>query len=149
MDAGQRAGILAEAKAWRGTPFLHMGRTIKGTDCGGMIWALHEHRVKGWAPYPEWYPEDWALHVEHVDVLYKFLKPYFNAVTFPQAGDVVLFHFGRAYSHAAILTERKTYIHAWGRKGAVIEVHAGFWRLPNGKPRPRINLSVKDELWQS
>jgi cell wall-associated NlpC family hydrolase len=151
MDAGTRQSILTEARTWIGTPYHHKGR-VKGVgvDCGGILYELFKDRIKGFRDFPDFYPEDWAMHKENINIYVEFLEPYFDEVMIPEVATIAVFQFGRAFSHGTLFTDRQTFIHAWGRtgKGTVMETPRQFFH-DNGKHRPVRYFDVKAELWQS
>lgn len=129
MDTETRAGILADARSWIGTPYHHKGR-VKGVgvDCGGLIYELFSPHLP-LAPFPSDYPQDWALHQDN-ELYLAFIKDHVREVArLPDFG-LVMFQYGRCFSHAGLITERKTVIHAWGRtkEGRVMDSQLGFFR---------------------
>lgn len=103
--AAERRAVLAEARTWLETPFHH-GSRLKGVgvDCAQLLIAVYH--AAGVTPLidPGYYAQDWFRHERReriVEILERFMIP----VSTPQAGDVVLFRYGRALSHAAIVTE--------------------------------------------
>ncbi len=114
MDTATRTGILAEARSWIGTPYHHKGR-LKGVgvDCGGLIYELFAPHLP-LRPFPSDYPQDWSLHKG--DELYlDFIQDHVKEVQAPSVCGLVMFQFGRCFSHAGLVTESNTVIHAWGR----------------------------------
>lgn len=124
-----RDWVVAEARSWKGTPYVHKGR-VKGVgvDCGGIIHTIFNQLVP-LAPFPRDYPQDWAMHKEGNELYLSFIMPYVEEVPSPVKGGIALWHFGRNYSHGAICTERGTFIHAYGRNdfGKVIESAPSFF----------------------
>lgn len=115
--ARERAAVVAEAQTWLETPFHHASRMKGvGVDCAQLLIAVY-HAV-GVTPIvdPGYYPHDWFRHENReriVEILEQFMVP----VETPHAGDVALFRYGRALSHAAIVTEWPTLIHTYrGRR---------------------------------
>lgn len=101
-------------KEWEGTPFRH--RTcVKGLGCdcihfvGGV---LHEVGVFNFKPkqmLPEYAP-DWHMHNTR-DLLYEGVLKNLNVerVTSPQTGDILLYFFGQAASHAGLYIDGYVY----------------------------------------
>lgn len=123
MDhTGWRERIVAEARTWKGTPYVP-GARIKGVgaDCGGIVYQTFNPEFGPFPPFPT-LPPDWALHHDTEHYL-DFIMPFVQQVEKPLPGDLSLFHLGQAYAHAAILLDNSRYIHAWGRlrEGCVIE----------------------------
>lgn len=132
-----RNEVIAEARTWKGTPYQHRGR-VKGVgvDCGGLLYCVYSPYTQ-LKPFPKGYAQDWALHQDK-EIYLDYIKPYTVEVSTPRIGGMALFKVGRCWSHAAIVTEKRTFIHAWGRtqEGCVIESRIGFFRIGNGgKPR--------------
>ena len=99
-------------------------------------------------PFPKDYPPDWALHREN-EIYLSFIAPYVNEVSGPRIGGLAMFKVGRNFSHGAICTDKRTFIHAWGRNqaGGVIESRIGFFTIGNeGKPR-EVKYYDLDEKW--
>ena len=120
--------VIAEARTWIGTPYQHKGR-VKGVgvDCGGLLYQVYNPFVR-MRPFPKNYAPDWSLHREN-EIYLDFIRPYTVEVGAPVPGGMALFKVGRNWSHAAILSEKKTYIHSWGRNqhGGVVESQIGFF----------------------
>jgi NlpC/P60 family putative phage cell wall peptidase len=142
MDAEERKRILIEARKWIGTPYHHKGRVLgAGVDCGGLIYEVYK-KFLPLKPFPTNYAADWALH--RGDELYlDFIAEYVLERPVAQSADIVLFQYGRCFSHAGIITESNTVVHAWGRTG-----HGNVQESPfrffsdQGKPRKRKFFTV-------
>ena len=120
MNIGTREAAIAEARTWLGTPYHHRAR-IKGAgvDC---LLLLHEVYVRagvfeavGIDPQtiviPE-YPADIMLHRSEETYL-EGIRQYAAEVAVPEPGNIALWKFGRIYSHAAIIVDWPTVIHAY------------------------------------
>ena len=113
-EAEARADIVAEARTWLRTPYHHRA-LVKGVgvDCAQLpigVWSgagLIESFDTGD------YPSDWHLHRQEERYL-GFVLRYAGEIEAREAqpGDLVLFKFGRAYSHGAILIGPGVAIHA-------------------------------------
>jgi NlpC/P60 family putative phage cell wall peptidase len=121
-EPAERARVVAEARAWLGTPYHHRAR-VKGVgvDCAQLpigVWSavgLIEAFDTGE------YPADWHLHHQeerYMTSVLRFADPINEADA--QAGDLVLFKFGRAFSHGAILVAPGQVIHAVRKDGGVV-----------------------------
>lgn len=114
-EARERRMVVNEALTWLGTPYHHQGRVKgAGTDCA-MILCEVFHDV-GLLPRiePEYYPPDWHLHrseERYLNEVVKYLQPCNYLIG--QPGDIVLYRYGRCVSHAAIVVEWPTIIHAY------------------------------------
>ncbi|MBC2668759.1 C40 family peptidase [Novosphingobium piscinae] len=119
-EAEARAAIVAEAMSWIDTPYHHHAR-IKGVgvDCAQLPAAVY-HAV-GLIPdlQPEYSPQ-WMLHRDEEQYL-AWVRPHAREIERDQLepGDLVMWKFGRTYSHSAIVIERPTIIHAVNRAGRV------------------------------
>jgi cell wall-associated NlpC family hydrolase len=120
-EAEIRAAIVAEALSWEGTPYAARAR-IKGlgVDCA-MLPAVVYHAV-GLIPelVPD-YTQDWMMHRDE-ELFLSYITPYAREITAAQAapGDLVIWRFGRTYSHSAIVIDLPVVLHAVIRGGAVV-----------------------------
>jgi len=140
-EAAERAAVVASARDWIGTPYHHAadvkGRN-GGVDCGMLIVRIYVDLglVEPFDPRP--YTRDWMLHRDEERYL-RFVLARSGEVAEPGQGDVILFRFGRCFSHGGIVTIAKplTIVHAFAPVGAVIEeeVERGELgpRLPQAK----------------
>ncbi|MGB6536640.1 MAG: hypothetical protein WBF58_11840 [Xanthobacteraceae bacterium] len=119
----QRAVVVAEARSWIGTPY-HNCADVKGAgvDCGMLIVRVFVDTglVAPFDPRP--YPADWHLHRSEEKYL-GFIFERCAEVQAPGPGDVVVFRFGRCYSHGGIVTIAAplTALHAYHPARRVIE----------------------------
>ncbi len=126
-EAAQRATIVAEARSWIGTPY-HNCADIKGVgvDCGMLLVRVFVD--SGLCPpfEPRPYPADWHLHRSEERYL-GFVFDHACEVEAPAPGDVVVFRFGRCYSHGGIVTNAKplTIVHAYMPARRVVEEDVG------------------------
>ncbi len=114
-----RDRIVAEARTWLGTPFVHQAMVKgAGVGCGTLLIAVYG--ALGF-PVPTvkelgHFPHDWHLHTReerYLNILSKFAHP----VEIPEKGDMVLFQIGRVFAHSALIVTWPTeVIHVmWGR----------------------------------
>ena len=110
----RRAAVVVEALTWLGTPYRHMGR-IKGvgTDCAML--PAEVYAAVGVIP-PQaiaYYPLDWHLHQGAPLYLDRVLM-HAREITVDQIqpGDLVLWKYGRAWAHGAIVISWPDCIHA-------------------------------------
>ena len=121
-QAEQRAIVVAEAKDWLMTPYHHRAK-LKGVgvDCAQLVLGVFE--CAGLVPKMDTgeYPRDWHMHRE-AERYIAIISTLAGEITEEQAapGDVVLFRFGRTFSHGAIITDYPQAIHANLRDGAVV-----------------------------
>ena len=107
--------VITIAESWIGTPYHHMG-TVRGAgcDCATLLWCVYS-QAQGiqLEPIP-YYPIDWHMHRSQ-EIYMTFVRKY--AVELcptddPKPADIMLFQYGRAYSHGAIVVDWPTIIHA-------------------------------------
>jgi len=119
-EKSEREAVVTEAKTWLHTPY-HNSARIKGVgvDCGQILLGVFENC--GLIEHAETgnYPQDWAMH--HDEPLYfDWVKKYTKQVDRePLPGDILLYHFGRAPSHAAIVIDYPMVIHSYVQVGVV------------------------------
>lgn len=119
-EAEARAAVVAEARTWIGTPYHHAA-SLKGVgvDCGQMPMAVYH--AAGLVPKIEVdeYSQDWNLHRDeerYLNVVTRFAREV-PGPTGP--GDLVLYQWGRCYSHGAIIESWPRIIHALSYTGCV------------------------------
>lgn len=124
----ERQRVIDEARTWLGTPWVHMGRTKNdgkkqgGVDCGMFLIEVF-HRC-GFIENidPGYYPKDWSYH-KHGEMYLNLVAKKGRPITKEelQPGDVILYKFGRVYSHGAIVLDFPTIIHSYIEYGGVTE----------------------------
>ena len=128
LSTSERMIILREsvgeiARSWIGTPYHHMGR-IKGVGVDCAMFPIEVYREAGLigdvvVPF---YPPDWHLH--RSDEIYlrivQKLASELRSFEAPQPGDFVLYHFGRTWSHGAIVLEWPLIVHAVVQHGVIL-----------------------------
>jgi NlpC/P60 family putative phage cell wall peptidase len=131
MSGLARASIVAEARRWIGTPYLHQASCVHvGCDCLGLVRGVWRALV---GPEPEEtppYSPDWA-EAQGEETLSLAAHRHFTRVdaTAFGAGDVLLFRFrdvGPA-KHLGIATSATHMVHAHGG-ACVAEAAIGVWR---------------------
>jgi NlpC/P60 family putative phage cell wall peptidase len=125
----QRAAVASQALAWVGTPYHAQARVLGvGVDCVHLLCAVYEAAGVRDHIEPDAYARDWHLH--HSAELYMqglfrhaHLRP---AGALPGLGDVLLFRFGRTFSHAGIVVDgvgqgadELTLVHAFHQRGVI------------------------------
>lgn len=117
-----RAAVVTEAIAWLGTPYHHRAR-LKGVgvDCAQLVLGVYAGVGLIEAFDTGDYPPDWHLHRdgERYLTVVQSLAVEIDPADI-QPGDVLLFKFGRAFSHGAIVTAWPQVVHANRKDGAVI-----------------------------
>jgi cell wall-associated NlpC family hydrolase len=118
----QRQMVVAEAKSWIGTPF-HWHARLKGIgiDCGTFlieVWercGLMEHFE------PPFYSVDFNLH--RSEEWYKAIIEQYCVLVEgrdPLPGDIVLYKFGRCFSHGTIVCDWPHIISADIQRGVIL-----------------------------
>lgn len=120
-----RAAVVAEARSWIGTPY-HLGADVKGAGVDCAMILVRVFCDLGLVPRfdPRPYSNDWHLHRSD-EVYLRLLLERAHEVTRCEAepGDVVLFRYGRCFSHGGIVTQAEpfTMIHALASARVVLE----------------------------
>lgn len=117
-----RETVIAEARTWLGTPYHHHAR-IKGVgvDCAQLLCAVFE--ACGMVPHvdPGFYAVDWHLHHSEEQFI-AWLDKFGTEVTDGSEalpGDVVIWKYGRCFSHGSIYTGNGFFIHSYLRLGVI------------------------------
>ncbi|MDR3407932.1 MAG: hypothetical protein P4L68_05490 [Methylovirgula sp.] len=122
-ETEERAAVVAEARRWIGTPY-HNCADLRGVgvDCGMLIVRVFVDTGLC-APFdPRPYPPDWHLHRSDERYL-GFVFDRCAEVEEPRPGDILVFRYGRCYSHGGIVTAATplSIVHAFWPAGIVIE----------------------------
>jgi NlpC/P60 family putative phage cell wall peptidase len=118
-----RTAIVTEARSWIGTPYHHMA-DVKGVGCDCAMLLVRVYvdlkLVEPFDPRP--YTRDWHLHRSEERYL-SFLLARAREVAAPLPGDVVLFRYGRCFSHGGVVTLARplTIVHAFFPAHVVLE----------------------------
>lgn len=111
-----RAEIVAIARGWIGTPYHHQAseRGV-GTDCLGLVRGVWREIFRCDAELPPPYSRDWAEASGEetlLDAAARHLVPVEPVAA--RAGDVLVFRLraGLVAKHTAIMTSRRTFLHA-------------------------------------
>jgi cell wall-associated NlpC family hydrolase len=121
MTPEQRQAVVEEAKTWLRTRYHHHA-DVKGhgVDCAMILSRVYSNA--GIVPFidPRPYPTDWMMHRDEERYLQQML-PYAEEVfTAPQPGDILLFRYGRTFSHSAIVIDFPLVIHAHAQERMVV-----------------------------
>lgn len=128
--SGMRERIVAEARAWIGTPYAHQASLRgAGADCLGLVRGVWRAVVGGEPEHPPAYTPDWAEALGE-ETLLAAARRHLREVAIGEAraGDVLLFRMGLGApaKHAAIVSATDRIVHAyWGR--AVCETRLVPW----------------------
>lgn len=113
--------VIKEANSWVGTPYHHHGR-LKGVgvDCAMLLAEVFERA--GVVPHvdPGVYPPQFGMHRSEEQFI-GFVERYGQEVMFPTPGGVVLFKYGRCFSHGGIVVENDLFVHAVLKAGMVLK----------------------------
>lgn len=141
-----RDAVVAEARSWLGTPYHHQAM-LKGVgvDCAMILVGVYV--AAGVIPAtvdPRPYAPDWHMH-RNEETYLGWLREYADQVDRderPDVTDVVLWRYGRTFSHSGIVIDRDEglFVHAFRDAGEVV-----LGRLSDGEfmRRPRIVFRVR------
>jgi NlpC/P60 family putative phage cell wall peptidase len=119
----ERATVVAEARSWLGTPYHHSADVKRaGVDCGMLLVRVFVDTGLC-APFdPRPYAPDWMLHRDEERYL-GFVFDRTKEIENPLPGDVMVFRYGRCYSHGGIVTSIHPLkiVHAYHPARAVVE----------------------------
>lgn len=123
LSIKQREHIVEVAESWYHTPYRgHSCLKGAGTDCGQLIKGVFMeagHQPADGVPTPKDYSLQISQHqrsTEYMDTLGKYFREIPESEVLP--GDIVLYKFGLAYAHAAIIKHWPDHvIHAVQRDG--------------------------------
>lgn len=144
----ERREVVRIAHEWIGTPYRHSGR-IKGknggADCLTLLAEIFAEAGLIEKPQIPYYPQDWHLHRAEERYMRGLLQYAHEIEAHPQPGDIVLWKFGRCYSHGAIVVEWPIVIHAYLGRACTLEdasratwlTHIGENTADKGKPREK------------
>jgi NlpC/P60 family putative phage cell wall peptidase len=119
-----RGQLLTEAVSWAGTPYhTHAALKHVGADCIGFIIGVAKNAGLLDQGYdPGYYSADWHLH-QHEERLVREVEAFGClpcALEDRQAGDLLLFQFGRVCAHSALCLGGELIIHAVRDFGKVV-----------------------------
>lgn len=140
-ETEQRERVVAEARSWLGTPYRNCADIKRvGVDCGMLIVRVFVDTGLC-APFdPRPYTPDWHLHRSEERYL-GFVFDRCSEVSEPQPGDVIVYKYGRCYSHGGIVTRSNplTIVHALLSAHRVVEEEVAHSdELLDPKRAPRI-----------
>ena len=113
MEVEERARVIKIAKEWERTPYRHMGR-VKGSGADCIMLLAEVFHEAGLIPKLQipFYPQDW-MHHRNAEKIFNGMLEFTREIPGdPQPGDLVIFRYGRCFSHAAIVLDWPTVIHA-------------------------------------
>jgi cell wall-associated NlpC family hydrolase len=140
-EAVARQKVIAEANTWLGTPFRDQS-DVKGAgvDCAMLLVRCFTDTgiVPAFDPRP--YAPQWHLHHSEEKFLGIIGTIGQEVERGPIPGDVIVYRFGRCFSHGALVINDDRLIHAWYLEGRVTiaPLHdIALCRLKNARARPR------------
>ena len=127
-----RKSIVACARRWIGTPYLHQASTFQqGTDCLGLVRGVWRDVV---GEEPETilpYSRDWG-EASQTEFMLSAASRWFDRINRDDAapGDLVLFQWHRSSvtKHAGILSGEDRFIHAYEKAGVIESRLNAFWK---------------------
>ena len=122
MTPEKRNEIIRAAREWLGTPYHHRARVKKaGADCAMFPLAVYQECGVIPADFrPPAYQMQWHLH-RGEEMYLETIAPYVNEkASTPLPADFVIFKFGRAFSHGAIVVEWPLIIHSYIPHGVLL-----------------------------
>ena len=127
-----RDKVVQEALTWLGTPY-HSHARIKGVgvDCAQLPVAVYVAcgLIDTFNPN---YDAQWHMHRDE-ELYLDFVKPHAKEIDPKdvQAGDFLIWRFGRTYSHGAIVINPPRIIHAYIDVGVTIDNYFEHSELAN------------------
>ena len=119
----ERARVVAAARAWIGTPYHPCADLLAvGVDCGMLLVRVFVDSGLCQPFDPRPYASDWHLHGGEERYL-GFVFDRCHERTAAEAGDVIVFRYGRCYAHGGVVTAAAplTIVHAFSPAGCVLE----------------------------
>jgi cell wall-associated NlpC family hydrolase len=117
-----RQAVIDESLTWLKTPWRHAA-AVKGAgvDCGRIVIEIYANcgLIARFTPDP--YPQDFAIHSNEERFLAN-IERYACRVDKPLQGDIAVWKFGRCFSHAAIVVDYPTIIHAKIDEGVLLDL---------------------------
>jgi cell wall-associated NlpC family hydrolase len=114
--------VVSIARDWLGTPYHHHARIRGvGVDCVQLLLAVYP--LAGVCDMIDTgtYDQQWHLHQDGEMYRDRLLIAGWRMIDVPALGDIALYRFGRAYSHAGIVsTDAGDVIHAYAGRGVII-----------------------------
>jgi cell wall-associated NlpC family hydrolase len=117
-----RQAIIDEAMTWLTTPWRHAS-AVKGAgvDCGRLLIEVYAAVGLIERFVPDAYPQDFALHCSDERFIAN-IERYAVRVDNAEQGDVAVWKYGRCFSHAAIVVDYPTIIHAKIDEGVLLDL---------------------------
>ncbi|HLG86264.1 MAG TPA: NlpC/P60 family protein [Alphaproteobacteria bacterium] len=121
-EAEGRMAVVRAARSWIGTPYHHAAR-VKGVgvDCAMLLAAAYEEAGLVSPIAFERYSPGWMLHRDAERLLAVIETRTWPAQEPGAPGDLLVYRFGRAFAHGAIVVEWPVIIHAVQRAGVILD----------------------------
>ena len=120
-----RAAVVSEARSWIGTPYHHRANLKgAGVDCARLLIEVYAAAGVIGAFDPGDYPPDWHLHrseERYVEIILRFADELDRRETPLLPADIVVWRFGRTFSHGAIVADWPRVVHAYAADRVVEE----------------------------
>lgn len=153
-EQDERDRAVAEALTWERTPF-HDCANIKsvGVDCANFVYEVYRNcgLVDPHYKVPD-YTAQFLLHSDRelfLEVVELFCRRVEDRE--PRPGDLLMYRYGRCFSHGALVTAPPAIIHARKLAGFVVrgdaQQDAELRYLPGGAARPRRLYTIKPSLF--
>lgn len=126
----QRKAVVAEAMTWLGTPYHHCA-DIKGVGVDCALILMRTYANAGLIDFvdPRPYSPEWHLHRSEELYIAWLERMGARQVQAPALGDVVLFHFGRCFSHGSVVVEEAPHVEDTQVLHAYLEREVNLTRL--------------------
>ena len=129
-EIARRAGIVAHAQAWIGTPYVHQASAMgRGTDCLGLVRGVwrHLHGTEPEAPPP--YTPGWG-EGDGTEPLMDAAGRWLVPVPAPLPGDVLLFRMRRdgPAKHCGVYVGEDRFVHAYSGRCVTASWLSRWWR---------------------
>lgn len=119
IEQEQRTAVVAAARKWLLTPYHHQGRVMgAGVDCATLI--IEAYAAAGVIKniFPD-YSAEWHLHKSE-ELYLQHVESYAKQVDEPDIADLIVWRWGRTFSHGAIYIGNGEVIHSYIGIGCVI-----------------------------
>ena len=135
-EAAERAAVVAQARRWISTEYHHNAAVHgAGIDCARIMIETFADAGLIDAFVPDDYPPDWHMHrgeeryLAVVESYCRLVDEDFRPIALRSEywsaapGDVLMWRWGRTYSHSAIVTDWPNVVHAFAPEGMVVETN--------------------------
>ncbi len=135
MTAPTRENIVAAARGWLGTPYLHQA-SVKGAgaDCLGLVRGVWRELYGGEPEAPPPYAPDFnerAFAAGGAEPLLEAARRHMAQTQNPSPGDMLVFRVVREgpAKHCGILTGANHFIHAYAGRAVIESWLNRWWRI--------------------